>query len=828
MSTAEVGADDSRTADTAEEHALRVLELPRVLEAVARRASSSLAREEILARRPCSRPAVVRRELQRVRLVMDLRAASPEAGAPAPPDARGALRRLGTSGAVLEPEELRTVRALLEASGALLSLLSGPPVPLGPLELLRDRLVRRSDLVRELGKTVDASGAILDSASPELARIRRRLDGARSRVVQKLEDVLRGLPDRIRVTDASVTIRSGRYVIPVRREGRSEVGGVIHGESGTGATLFVEPPVALRMTNEILELEREERIESRRILRDWTGRLRPDAATLEGVLEALVDFDSLWARGRTAEEWDAAVPEVVDGDEEAGMTVCGGRHPLLLEQELAGTGEVGGVVPFFLELDSDERAMVVSGPNTGGKTVLLKALGLLPVLAQCGIVPPVGEGSRFPVFRRVLADIGDEQSIEQSLSTFSAHLANARDILDGASPGTLVLMDEMGTGTDPVEGAALARAILEVLVRRGARTFVTSHLGALKRLDEEGSGIVNASLRFDPDRIEPTFELLKGRPGRSYGLAIARRLGIPEDVLERAESLVGDAELEMEGLLEKLEARERDLARALDEARGAREEAERLRLEAKEREAALRRREKGAEAEARDEARRILLEARDEVERAIRQVRDTAGPSGDGLGEEAARAARRRVEEAARAQADAARDARRQREGASGADAEPAKLPVGARVKLRSSGTRGRVTAREGERVTVEVGGLRLQLSPSDVEPVTESTESAASSSAASAPRATSGGTTSWTEVETGLEADLRGLRVDEVGLALGRALDGAVVSGRHELRIIHGKGTGALRARVRELLREDPRVEEARTGRPGEGGAGVTVVRFR
>ncbi|TVP75505.1 MAG: hypothetical protein EA352_08120 [Gemmatimonadales bacterium] len=816
------------TPEPATAHALRVLELPRVLEAVARRAGGDLAREEIIHRTPRTDPVRVREELARVSEAMDLLAALPAWGPPVPPDARGALRRMETVGSVLDPEELLVLQHLLLASDELHRVLSDPPAPLDRLGLVRDRLVRRPEMVRQLEKTVDASGAILDSASPDLVRIRRRLDGARSRVVRQLEEVLRGLSDRVRVPDASVTIRSGRYVIPVRREGRSEVGGVIHGESGTGATLFVEPPVALRMTNEILELEREERIEIRRILREWTERLRPDGVAISGSLEALVDFDSLWARARTARDWEAEIPEVVGGAGEDDLRIRDGRHPLLLEQLLGGEGELDAVVPFFLELSPDERAMVVSGPNTGGKTVLLKAIGLLPTLAQCGVVPPVGPGTRLPVFRRVLADIGDEQSIEQSLSTFAAHLANAREILEGASPGTLVLMDEMGTGTDPSEGAALARAILEVLVERGARTVVTSHLGALKRLDEEGSGIVNASLRFDPDRIEPTYELLKGRPGRSYGLAIARRLGIPEPVLARAEALVDEGELEMEGLLESLEARERDLRRALGDARMARDEAERLRQEAREREEELSRRERGSEAEARTEARRILLEAREEVEEAIRQVRGSAGGASEGVADEVARAARRRVEEAARTQAERAREVRSTRPDGTGEDARArGGLVEGARVKLRSGGSRGRVTAVEGNRISVEVGGLRLQLSASDVEVVSDP----GSGDGSSGRRVSSGGgasRTQWSEVETGLEADLRGLRVDELDLALGRALDGAVVSGRDELRIIHGKGTGALRARVRELLDQDPRVSEARSGRPGEGGAGVTVVRFR
>ena len=831
------------------EHALKVLDFETTLGHIAGRAAGELGREAVLGLRPMADLSRVQAELERVGEVMRFRGASPDWAPLAPPDARRPLQLLEKEGAVLDPAGLLLSARLLHATAELRSVLGSdrleeikggagddPPdqrIPVSGdatsnassaaapstrteeesfphLARLRDRLPHHPDLQVRVDEIVDSDGEIQDGASSELRRIRGRLRGARSRVVQTLEKYLRGLPERIQVPDASISIRDGRYVIPIRREGKSSVGGIIHGESSTGATLFVEPPLALRLMNEVQELEREEAREVQRILREITGRLRRVAHELAEGLDALVDFDCLWARARTARAWDGHLPQVVR-PEEGTLRIIQGRHPLLVEQNAREGGDP--VVPFDLELEPDERALVVSGPNTGGKTVFLKSLGLLHLLMQSGVVPPVGPGTRLLLLDDVFADIGDEQSIAESLSTFSAHLANAIEILDGAGPGSLVLMDEMGTGTDPSEGAALARAILETLVERGALALVTSHLGALKRLDSEGSGIVNASLLFDSRRIAPTYQLQKGRPGRSYGLAIARRLGVPDPVLTRAEGYVDSGELEVERLLATLEEKERELSSALAEARKARARAAELEAEAQERESLLSRREDSAEARAREEARRLLLEARKEVEEAIQEVREKGSRLEGEEREELERKARARVEKAARKQ-------RKRMPETSPASPRSGSIPApGARVRVVGSGARGTVQEAQADRVTVEVSGMRLQLPPDQVEEIQgEEPERKPASR---------GG---WTgpQVEASHEADLRGLRVDEVELELGRALDGAIMANLHELRIIHGKGTGAVKARVQELLKLDGRVGEFRPGGPGEGGGGVTVAILR
>ncbi len=817
------------------QHALQVLEFRQALERVAARAGSPLGRDAVASLEPGTDAESARTELLRVAETLRYHYEHPDWAPPAVPDARVPLRRLEVEGNVLEPEQLLLVGRLLDSSGQLRAALApedpheddvgdsglpgapvrekqeGPPVDptLPRLRALRHRLPENVPLLKRIQEVVDPDGTVRDDASSELRSLRRQLRSARSRMVQKLERYLNSLADRIRVPDASVSVRDGRYVIPIRREGKSEVGGIIHGESSTGSTLFVEPPLAIRLMNEVHDLERAEAREIQRILEEVTERARGIHAELVRGLEALVEFDSLWARARTARAWEAHLPELVPPGDGL-LCIREGRHPLLLEQELAGEGDP--VVPFDLELEPGERAVVVSGPNTGGKTVFLKAMGLLHLLAQCGVIPPVGPGTRLHIVRDVFADIGDEQSIAESLSTFSAHLSNAIEILDGAGPAALVLMDEMGTGTDPAEGAALARAILETLVERGARAVVTSHLGALKRLDAEGSGIVNASLAFDPERIAPTYHLQKGRPGRSYGLAVARRLGLPEPVLERAETFVDSGELEVEHLLATLQEKERELSQALAQAEEARERARRLEEEAEKRESELEAREASAETRAREEARQLLLEARQEVESAIREVRT----ADEDEREEVEREARRRVEKAARKQREKAPTPRRpDRSG------PPPRVSEGQRVRVLGSGAEGQVREVRDQRVTVEVGGLRLEVPATEVEVL----EAQGGNGARDPGR--SGG---WSgpDLEASPEADLRGLRVAEVELELSRAVDSAIMGNLSELRIIHGKGTGAVKARVQELLREDGRIQEFRSGGPSEGGGGVTIARFR
>jgi DNA mismatch repair protein MutS2 len=806
-------------------HALRVLQFPAALDAVAGRATSALGAAAVRSLEPTDVRSWLESELARVDAMMGFMARTDGWALPVIPDLRAELKRLAKPGAVWEPRTLLDGARLIRSSAVTRGVLSRHVEDLPALRGLTERLARLEDRAAAIERAIDETGDVRDQASPALGRIRRDLRSLRSTIVEKLERYMASLPDAIRVADASVTVRDGRYVVPVRREGRGQVGGIVHDESATGTTLFVEPPVALDLMNRVRELELAEAREIQRILDELSTSLRPHAAELRDALDALVELDSLLARARYAREHAGERPVLTD--DAADYAVVAGRHPLLLEGDRP-------VVPFELTLEPGERTLVVSGPNTGGKTVLLKAIGLISLMTQAGIIPPVAKGTRLPVFRDVFADIGDEQSIEASLSTFSAHLENLKEIVADADHASLVLIDEIGSGTDPSEGAALARSILVELTRRSTMTVATSHLGQLKLMAGEEKGVVNASLQFDAAALEPTYRLLKGIPGRSYGLAIARRLGFPERVLGRAESLLPQGERDVSQLIEELEARERELADALDSAEreraaaaDARADADRLRAELDARGREIRRREEDNERRSRQQARDLLMSARREVEEAIGQLRAAVEAGADLQAfEEAARASRRRVEEAARRQAE--RAAAAVGPGGAGEDQTGASwLEAGAMVRIAATGARGTVVEVREDRATVEANGLRLDLRVADLEPAgDEPGRSARRRGAAErSGAASSAGGWSGPSFEASPEIHLRGLRAEEVASQLHPALDAAVQAGLPSLRIVHGKGTGVLREVVVELLDRDPRVVSHRPGRLGEGGGGVTVA---
>ena len=789
-------------------HALDVLEYRDALDIVARYASSSLGGEAVRALEPSADLGWIEPELARVDQMRGFLRGDSGWYIPAIPDVRDPLRKLRVEGSVLDGTQLRDVATLLASSRVTRRALQGQAGTFPLLAMLAGALVAAEKEETEIGRTVDDHGTVRDEASPLLYRTRREIKSARNRLVEKLAGFVSSLPAHYQVPDASVTVREGRFVIPIRREGRGEVGGIVHDESGTGATLFVEPPVAVEMMNRLRELEATEQREVTRILRELSARLRPMQPELLATLDAMVALDSVYARARYAIKSDGHVPQLLPAGTEE-YEVVNGYHPVLQARSAA-------VVPFDLRMDTGERTLLISGPNTGGKTVLLKAIGLISLLTQSGIVPPVGPRSKLPIFRQLFADIGDEQSIEASLSTFSAHLKNLREALDGADWESLVLTDEIGSGTDPVEGGVLARAILIELTRRSAFTVATTHLGQLKLLATEERGVVNASLQFDAERLQPTYRLVKGIPGRSYGLAIARRLGMAPSVLEHAESALPQGERDVARLLLELEAKEQRFSQATVALERQLAETRVLREALEDRERSLKDKERDSERRARQQARDLLLRSRAEVEAAIQEVRGVADAA---QLEEAARAARRRVEEAATRQRERVPQERKK------AGAHPARTPeamaleAGVRVRIESLGRTGTVVEVRDGKALVEAGSIRLLLPRDDLSPLPAGDQQRERS------KPTAGYYSHSSEAHP--EVDLRGMRVEEVETVLGRAVDDAILAGLPSFRIIHGKGTGALRAHVRDLVKNDRRILTSRTGELFEGGTGVTVVEF-
>jgi len=752
---------------------LETLEFPAALERVAEHAAGPLGAARVRSRRPVADADAIRAALAQVAELAALLLRDDDIRAEPVPDIAPALELLGVSGSVLDGAALAGLgRAIVAARIVAADL--GRLADHAPRTAALRAAVPAKELETRLSQSLDPEGQVLDGASRGVARARRAVREARHRLVERLEAILGALDPSERAPDAAVTVRGGRYVIPVRGTAWAKVGGIVHDESATGSTLFVEPPEAIGLGNALREHEAEEQREILQVLRDLTELLRPVRETIAAAWEMCIAFDDLCARARYAVLVNGFAPAIGTGP----LEIHDGRHPLLISPF------VGAVVPFDLILASDEFTVLVSGPNTGGKTVLIKAVGLLCLMAQSGIVPPIGPQSTLPAFEGVFADIGDRQSIAASLSTFSAHVAVLKDILERAQSGSLVLLDEIGSGTDPAEGAALAAAVLKTLTRRRAVTLATTHLGALKQLATETVGIVNASLQFDAETLTPTFRLLKGVPGRSYGLAIARRLGIAGEVLDIAERAVPERERTLDALLATVEARARELeARERELAVGeqrVREDAARVDVRGEEvagREREVTARARGLEQAARDQTRAYLLEARKKVEEALGRARAA-------VDEATAKQARRLLEQAL--------------EETAGETAE---------TRETGKGTRERWVSLEDLR-------SHKQASPSS-----------APRRPPSPARPPAGAGHSTTTATT--EISLRGLRADEAEARLVKALDDAVLADLPFLRVIHGKGTGALRQLVHDLLSADTRVARFGFAPPNQGGHGVTIVEF-
>jgi DNA mismatch repair protein MutS2 len=766
-----VAGTPSLVSPVASQDTLAQLEFASALGLVAAHAVSALGAAAVSSRRPSIDIESIREDLATVgELLSHFRDSGRFVPRPVG-DLGETLRLLATPGSVLEGGALRDLANALEAmteTASALGALSDDAPRVAALAVT----VPPAKLALRIERAIEPDGRVADAASPGLKRARQRLRDVRQRLIALLERLQRDLSSHQAASDAGVTLRGGRYVIPVRRDSRSAVRGIVHGESASGTTLFVEPAESVELGNNLNACEAEEVRETLAVLRALTDDVRQEAGPLRDGIDMCVRADDLYARARYALDAQAAVPTIEPAP--TGTAVSGAVHPLI-------RSDAERPVPFDLTLADGARTVVVSGPNAGGKTVLLKAIGLLSAMAQSGVVPPVGRGTVLPCFNRIFADIGDHQSIEASLSTFSAHVAALRTILVDADNRSLVLLDEIGGGTDPTEGAALAGAVLVSLHARGVQTVATTHLGSLKELAAATDGIVNASLEFDAETLAPTYRFLMGKPGRSYAIAIARRLGLPDDVLARADALTPEAARSLEATLAELETREATLSgREADvESLRARLEADAVKLtrglddlHARERSIEARAREQ--EASGREQARTFLLEAR-------RRVEDALGMARAAVNEATAKEARRLVEDGVRDEGEALR-----------------KLEEAARAK-----------------------GWKLR---------TADTADADLSAPRPPPKRKrpTGPSVVTTVAGAQSEIDLRGRRADEAEVELRLAIDAAVVADLPRLRVIHGKGTGALRVTVAQVLDRDPRVARHRLAPPQEGGSGVTVVEFR
>ncbi|GAW29240.1 MULTISPECIES: endonuclease MutS2 [unclassified Carboxydocella] len=780
---------------------LEKLEYSKIIAQLADCTMSNLGRELAENLLPTTEEAEIRRRQQETQEARELLRVYPDlpwSGLKDPRQAVGRAKR----GAVLAPEELLAVADSMRASRRLKRFFAELKEHYPLLQEYAANLASFKPVEDAIYRAILPGGEVADEASPRLAALRRQIRSHSVRVKEKLEQIIRSPEWQKMLQDPIVTQRGDRYVVPVKNEYRGQFPGLIHDQSGSGATLFIEPMAVVEINNDLKRLKAEEEEEIERILQELTARVVAEIDQLELAVEALAHLDFALAKGTLSQRWDGVGPKL---NRDGYIYIKGGRHPLIK----------GRVVPVTIWLGRDFTTLIITGPNTGGKTVTLKTVGLFVILAQAGLHLPAELGTEIGLYQQIFCDIGDEQSIEQSLSTFSSHMTNIISILAEADRDSLVLLDELGAGTDPAEGAALAQAILEELHRRGAKTIATTHYSQLKTFAFSQPGIENASVEFDVNTLQPTYRLLIGQPGSSNALQIAARLGLAPELVERARSFMSKAETEMADLIQSLEASQRAAEAERQEAERLRRESERLRQEYAQLKEKLEAQRERILARAREEAWAEVKKARQEAENIVAELkaRLAEAPSAQTL--QAAYDARSRLR---KLQADKAVTPTTPSVAAGGRP--PRELEVGDRVKVLSLNQEGTVVGgiKPGVSAVVQVGALKMTVRWEDLRLRAGSDPEAGQVQGA-------GSLMSAKTAAIKRELDLRGMTVDEALYELEKYLDNALVAGLNQVYVIHGKGTGALRKAITQALKEHPRVKNYRHGAANEGGIGVTVV---
>ncbi len=816
-------------------NSLKALEFDRIRALLLQQAGSVEGRSRLEALQPRTDPGAVREALARTSEGVALLRTVGRQPYHDLPDPAEALAGARVRGAHLDPRGLRDLASFIE----------------GGIEIARrvaraegtPRLSRLASEVKDTGEVAAAirrallpSGEVADDASPRLADIRRTLLRLRAQLTSVMEGYLRGADAERLLQDRIVTTRNDRYVLLLKAEHKGQLPGVIHGSSGSGASFFVEPLPAVSLNNDIVELQDEERAEVVRILEDLTARAGARAGDLALMASVLGELDAVQAMALLAVDMDARAPEIVEGASPE-LELVDSRHPLLMPRlaERLGIVRSSEPVPVSLRVGGDASVLVISGPNTGGKTVALKTVGLFALMAQCGLHVPAAAGSRLPVFRRVFADIGDEQSIAENLSTFSSHLAAIVEMTRGLARPALVLLDEVGAGTDPTEGGALGVAIVEHFRKNGATLVATTHHGLMKAYAQSTPGVATASFGYDPDTYEPTYRLTLGAPGRSLALEMAERLGLPAEVVADARARRDDKERQAEALLARLEREQAELEREKARIEGLRAEAEAAKLRALVAE------------------REIQARKRREVELFAKELR-RRGEEAERKASEAIRAAVEKVEAAQKAAAAAPRlrtaavaairEARDEvlRDPELGIseeqEAPAAALAVGTRVRVKAMGFTGEVMALHADDAEVAISGKRLRVPRSELvalvcgassqeRPSPHPGTTPRSSPRHRAPSPQMGGVSVLAK-SVPAEVNLIGMTVEEATERVDKVLDDAALSDRREIRLVHGFGEGKLRQAVAQVLEGHPLVASWRPGGPGEGGGGATVVELK
>lgn len=789
------------------ERTLRVLEFGKLKERLLPYAASSLGRELIEQLQPSRDHAWVERaltETSEARAICRLED-FPLQGLI---DVRVALQR-ATLGAMLHPEELQNVAQLCSCARRAQRFFREKADQYPLLSGHGQQLQALPQLEEAINVAISEYGEVRDSASAKLRKVRSDMRTLQNRIKERLDGMVRSATVQKYLQDPIVTLRNDRYVLPVKLEYRGQVPGIIHDQSASGATLFVEPMAVVEINNDLRRLQAEEEQEIERILRELSGLVQGESDALQLNLQCLAQLDLAMAKGKFSYDLRAVQPAV---NRDPSLHLQNARHPLLPRE---------GVVPNTVYLGKQFSVLLITGPNTGGKTVTLKTVGLLSLMAQSGLHIPADEGSEVAVFDRIFADIGDEQSIEQSLSTFSSHMTNIVSITEQSDENSLVLLDELGAGTDPAEGAALAMAIIDWLHLAGSRVVATTHYSELKSYAYQKPGVQNASVEFDINTLQPTYRLTIGLPGKSNAFEISQRLGLSEHLIGRAREYLTGEQVKVEDLIRQLED-------SRHQAEAERDGARQLRLQAETTRAELQKRLREVEKErgqvitaAKQEARALLNRQKQEMDQLLSQLRQLALQAGNSSGREIMQGMDEARQQLRQLQTEAQVEPANEQRGAAPRLADDRDFQAGDQVLVKHLGQRGQLLADPGENgeVQVQLGALRLNCRVEQLEKLIAEKPKASQPTYQMVNISRPGVT---------LELDLRGQTVDEALPRVDKYLDDAALAGLPHVYLIHGKGTGALRNAVREYIQGHAAVAAYRLGGPSEGGSGVTVVELK
>ncbi|UJW59794.1 endonuclease MutS2 [Bacillus sp. A116_S68] len=664
-------------------------------------------------------------------------------------------------------------------------------------ELIKD-IVLLAELEKDINQAIDENGGVLDSASPALRSIRQQIRSYESGIRSKLEGITRSSSGRKMLSDAIITIRNDRYVIPVKAEYRGHFGGMVHDQSASGATLFVEPESVVQMNNQLRESRMKENQEIQRILHVLSGQVSLEVDALTMNVSVMTEVDFMFAKALYSHSIKAIEPKL---NTEGFIKMDKARHPLIPEDE---------IVPIDIELGGEFSSLVITGPNTGGKTVTLKTVGLLTLMVQSGLHIPCEEGSEAAIFQKIFADIGDEQSIEQSLSTFSSHMTNIVNIMEEVDFQSLVLFDELGAGTDPTEGAALAISILDRVYSVGAKVIATTHYSELKGYAYNREGVKNASVEFDVDTLRPTYRLLIGVPGRSNAFAISRRLGLSDQIIAEAKNHITADSNKMENMISSLEDSRKLAEKEMEEAERLRKEAEQIHHELAQEMEKLEEEKQKVLQSAENKAADSIKKAKEEADQIIEELREIQ-KNNPAVKDHELIDAKKRLE-----MAEPSLTAQKKKSVPVKHKPDVDKLMPGDEVKVVSFDQKGHIVDKINDKeYYVQLGMMKMKVRKEDLLYINRP------KAVETKPLATVRGR----EAHVKTELDLRGERYENAMLEVEKYLDDAVLAGYHQVSIIHGKGTGALRKGVQELLKNHRNVQETRLGTQGEGGSGVTVV---